>query len=65
MANKSGQCFLVGAGPGDMGLVTLAGKECIERNADWISEEAEFRRVHDDKQWVDRPKDAGPSQCLF
>jgi uroporphyrinogen III methyltransferase/synthase len=28
---KSGICFLVGAGPGDLGLVTLRAKECIER----------------------------------
>lgn len=28
---KKGQCFLVGAGPGDLGLVTLRAKECIER----------------------------------
>src|SRR2546429_3946130 len=26
-----GRCFLVGAGPGDLGLVTLRAKECIER----------------------------------
>ena len=33
MANKksAGKCFLVGAGPGDLGLVTLRAKECIER----------------------------------
>src|SRR5438105_15637204 len=30
-----GRCFLVGAGPGDLGLVTLRAKECIE-NADVI-----------------------------
>ena len=30
MANKKGQCFLVGAGPGDLGLVTLRAKECIQ-----------------------------------
>jgi uroporphyrinogen III methyltransferase / synthase len=28
---KSGTCFLVGAGPGDLGLVTLRAKECIEQ----------------------------------
>ena len=27
---KMGKCFLVGAGPGDLGLVTLRAKECIE-----------------------------------
>ena len=26
-----GKCYLVGAGPGDLGLVTLRAKECIER----------------------------------
>ena len=29
--SKSGICYLVGAGPGDLGLVTLRAKECIER----------------------------------
>ncbi|HSV62071.1 MAG TPA: uroporphyrinogen-III C-methyltransferase [Chthoniobacterales bacterium] len=31
MADKKGKCFLVGAGPGDLGLITLRAKECIER----------------------------------
>ena len=35
-ANKSGKVYLVGAGPGDLGLVTLRAKECIE-NADVIA----------------------------
>jgi uroporphyrinogen III methyltransferase / synthase len=34
-ANKNGKAYLVGAGPGDLGLVTLRAKECIE-NADVI-----------------------------
>ncbi len=29
--NEQGKCFLVGAGPGDLGLVTLRAKECIEQ----------------------------------
>ncbi len=29
--SKAGKCFLVGAGPGDLGLVTLRAKECIEQ----------------------------------
>src|SRR5215472_8007366 len=33
--NKNGKVYLVGAGPGDLGLVTLRAKECIE-NADVI-----------------------------
>jgi uroporphyrinogen III methyltransferase/synthase len=28
--SKSATCYLVGAGPGDLGLVTLRAKECIE-----------------------------------
>ena len=28
--NKNGKVYLVGAGPGDLGLVTLRAKECIE-----------------------------------
>ena len=31
MADKTAKCFLVGAGPGDLGLVTLRAKECIEQ----------------------------------
>src|ERR1041384_3003215 len=34
--SKSGQVYLVGAGPGELGLVTLRAKECIE-NADVIA----------------------------
>ncbi len=31
MAEKTrGKCFLVGAGPGDLGLITLRAKECIQ-----------------------------------
>src|SRR4030081_1973066 len=32
---ENGKVYLVGAGPGDLGLVTLRAKECIE-NADVI-----------------------------
>ncbi len=30
MSENKGICYLVGAGPGDPGLITLRGKECIE-----------------------------------
>lgn len=29
--NKTGKCILVGAGPGDLGLVTLRARECVEQ----------------------------------
>src|SRR5437016_2651288 len=29
--SRTGKVYLVGAGPGDLGLVTLRAKECIER----------------------------------
>src|SRR5207248_7220415 len=29
--DQTGKVYLVGAGPGDLGLVTLRAKECIER----------------------------------
>ena len=29
--DENGKCFLVGAGPGDLGLVTIRAKECIEQ----------------------------------
>ncbi|MGB1131115.1 MAG: SAM-dependent methyltransferase, partial [Haloferula sp.] len=28
--SKEGICYLVGAGPGDLGLVTLRAKQCVE-----------------------------------
>src|SRR5574341_1762179 len=31
MAESLGKVFLIGAGPGDPGLLTLKGKQCLER----------------------------------
>ncbi len=30
--NAAGTCYLVGAGPGDPGLITVRGRECIEKS---------------------------------
>ena len=35
MADKTGKVYLIGAGPGDPGLLTIKAKECIE-NADLV-----------------------------
>jgi len=44
--SNPGICYLVGAGPGDLGLVTLRAKECVEMAR---SEEhtAELQSHHD------------------
>ncbi|MEI8064283.1 MAG: SAM-dependent methyltransferase, partial [Verrucomicrobiota bacterium] len=31
MTQKNGKVYLVGAGPGDPGLITVRGVECLER----------------------------------
>ncbi len=31
MSGKTGICYLIGGGPGDPGLLTLRGRECLER----------------------------------
>ncbi len=38
MAKPKGIVYLVGAGPGDPGLITLKGKKCVETVTDIISE---------------------------
>jgi len=30
-STRRGKVYLVGAGPGDAGLITVKGKECLER----------------------------------
>ena len=45
--SKTGICYLVGAGPGDLGLVTLRAKELIER-ADVLDDlDAEKKGIED------------------
>ena len=31
----AGKVYLVGAGPGDARLITIKGKECIEKRMSW------------------------------
>src|SRR5438874_6645741 len=64
--SKSGTVYLVGAGPGDPGLVTLRAKECIE-NADAIvydhlANPQMLGWARDDAEIVYAGKEAGESQ---
>jgi uroporphyrinogen III methyltransferase/synthase len=64
--SKNGRVYLVGAGPGDLGLVTLRAKECIE-NADVIvydhlANPETLNWARDDAEIVYAGKEAGGSQ---
>jgi uroporphyrinogen III methyltransferase/synthase len=64
--SKNGTVYLVGAGPGDLGLVTLRAKECIE-NADVIvydhlANPEMLSWARDDAEIVYAGKEAGGSQ---
>src|SRR5438105_1947832 len=64
--SKTGQVYLVGAGPGDLGLVTLRAKECIE-NADVIvydhlANPETLRWARDDAEIIYAGKEPGGSQ---
>jgi uroporphyrinogen III methyltransferase/synthase len=65
-AAKSGKVYLVGAGPGDLGLVTLRAKECIE-NADVIvydhlANPDMLGWARDDAEIIDAGKQPGESR---
>ena len=64
--SKKGTVYLVGAGPGDLGLVTLRAKECIE-NADVIvydhlANPEILRWAREDAEIIYAGKEAGESQ---
>jgi uroporphyrinogen III methyltransferase / synthase len=63
MANKSGKCFLVGAGPGDLGLVTLRAKECIQHADvlvyDYLCNPEMLKWARDDAEIIFAGKKAG------
>src|SRR5437879_5627221 len=64
--SKTGQVYLVGAGPGDLGLVTLRAKECIE-NADVIvydhlANPETLRWARDDAEIIYAGKEPGESR---
>src|SRR2546421_9925508 len=58
-----GRCFLVGAGPGDLGLVTLRAKECIERAEvivyDHLANPEMLGWARDDAEIINAGKKAG------
>src|SRR6202521_6416733 len=65
MANKKpkGKCWLVGAGPGDLGLVTLRAKECIQRAEvivyDYLCNPEMLKRAPENAEIVYAGKKAG------
>jgi uroporphyrinogen III methyltransferase/synthase len=64
--SKNGIVYLVGAGPGDLGLVTLRAKECLE-NADVIvydhlANPAMLTWAREDAEIVSAGKEAGESE---
>lgn len=60
---NSGKCFLVGAGPGDLGLATLRAKECIEQADvivyDYLSNPAMLKWAPDSAEIIYAGKKAG------
>ena len=64
--SESGKVYLVGAGPGDLGLVTLRAKECVE-NADVIvydhlANPETLGWARDDAEIIDAGKTPGESR---
>jgi uroporphyrinogen III methyltransferase/synthase len=63
MAEKKGKCFLVGAGPGDLGLVTLRAKKCIEQSDvivyDYLCNPEMLRWAPDTAEFIFAGKKAG------
>ncbi|MEY2481040.1 MAG: uroporphyrinogen methyltransferase / synthase [Verrucomicrobiota bacterium] len=59
----NGKCFLVGAGPGDLGLVTLRAKACIERADvlvyDYLCNPEMLKWARDDAEIIFAGKKAG------
>src|SRR6058998_4398380 len=64
--SKNGRVYLVGAGPGDLGLVTLRAKECIENAEaivyDHLANPQMLSWARDDAEIVYAGKEAGGSQ---
>ena len=67
--SKTGKVYLVGAGPGDLGLVTLRAKECIETADvivyDHLANPEMLSWARDDAEIICAGKEAGepsPSQ---
>src|SRR6058998_3867979 len=64
--SKNGRVYLVGAGPGDLGLVTLRAKECIENAEaivyDHLANPQMLSWARDDAESVYAGKEAGGSQ---
>src|SRR5437773_12222714 len=60
---KTGKVFLVGAGPGDLGLVTLRSKECIEQAEviayDHLASPEILGWARDDAEMIQAGKTAG------
>ena len=63
MSNQTGKVYLIGAGPGDPGLLTIKAKECIETADvvvyDYLASRKLLKHVPKDAEFIYAGKKGG------